>query len=365
MRFIRPAILGFLFVLVLSTVGFAADPPWRIASSDGSASLTFGVLAQPQFEAVTTPDGADTAQHFLIRRARLILGGKLGDRVSFFIDTDAPNIGKPNATTGRKGEDAMFLQDVALTFAITPDINLEGGLIIVPVGRHATQSAATLLGVDYGPFSFSHSAPTNCRMGRDYGVQARGYLAGRHLEFRAGVFNGARGAADTAPLRLTVRGVWYPFEAETGLFYSGTTLGARRIVSIGASVDHQDGYTAAGADVFVDQPFGDGAHSLTGQVNYTHYDGGLSLADLPHQEVWLVEAGMYDRATRLGPFAQLTSRRVSGTSLAAADESKVMGGLAYWAQGHRFNVKLGVARATCAGAPTRTQVLVQGQLYVF
>ncbi len=171
--------------------------------------------------------------------------------------------------------------------------------------------------------------------------------------------------ADTAPLRLTVRGVWYPFEAETGLFYTGTTLGARRIVSVGASVDHQDGYTAAGADVFVDQPLAAGARSLTGQVNYTHYDGGLSLAALPHQEVWLVEAGMYDKATRLGPFAQLTTRRLSRPSLAAADESKVMGGLAYWAQGHRFNVKLGVARATRTGAPTRTQVVVQGQLYVF
>jgi len=364
MTFLRPALLGSLFVLVLSTGGFAADPPWRIASADGSASLTFGVLAQPQFEAATTPDGADTAQHFLIRRTRLILGGKLGDRLSFFIDTDAPNVGKPNAA-GRKGEDAMFLQDVALTFAVTPNVNLEGGLIIVPVGRHASQSAATLLGVDYGPFSFSHSDPTNCRMGRDYGVQARGYVAGRHVEFRAGVFNGARGAADTAPLRFTVRGVWYPFEAETGLFYTGTTLGARRIVSVGASVDHQDGYTATGADVFVDQPLAAGARSLTGQVNYTHYDGGLSLAALPHQEVWLIEAGMYDKATRLGPFAQLTTRRLSAASVAAADESKVMGGLAYWAQGHRFNVKIGVARATRTGAPTRTQVVVQGQLYVF
>jgi len=170
MTLIRPAVHAFLFALVFSSPAVAADPPWRIAAADGSASLTFCVLAQPQFEAVTTADGADTAQHFLIRRTRLILGGKLGDRISFFIDTDAPNIGKPNAT-GRKGEDAMFLQDVALTFAVTPNLNLEGGLIIVPVGRHATQSAATLLGVDYGPFSFSHSDPTNCRMGRDYGVQ--------------------------------------------------------------------------------------------------------------------------------------------------------------------------------------------------
>ncbi|RPJ69951.1 MAG: hypothetical protein EHM24_17015 [Acidobacteria bacterium] len=364
MTFIRAAVLASFSVLVLSTAAFAADPPWRIASADGTAALTFGVLAQPQLESVTTADGADTAKHFLLRRTRLILGAKLGERISFFIDTDAPNVGKPNAA-GRKGEDAMFLQDVALTYAVTRSINLEGGLIIVPVGRHATQSAAALLGVDYGPFSFSHSEPTNCRMGRDYGAQARGYLAGNHVEFRAGVFNGARGAADTAPLRFTARGVWYPFEAETGLFYTGTTLGTRRILSVGASVDHQGGYTATGADVFVDQPLSGGSRSLTGQVNYTHYNGGASLGALPHQEVWLVEAGMYDKATRLGPFAQLTTRRLSAASAAASDESKVTGGLAYWAQGHRFNVKLGIGRSTRTGAPSRTQVVLQGQLYVF
>lgn len=364
MRFIRTALSLSLVVLALSSPARAADPPWRIASADGTASLTFGVLAQPQFESVTTPDGTATAQHFLIRRTRLILGGTFGDRLSFFIDTDAPNLGKPNAA-GRKGEDAMFLQDVALTFAVTPRVNLEAGLIIVPVGRHATQSAAALLGVDYGPFSFSHSDPTNCRMGRDYGVQARGYLAGDHLEFRAGVFNGARGLDDTAPLRFTVRGVWYPFEAEKGLFYAGTTLGARRILSVGASVDHQDGYTAAGADVFIDQPLARGSRSVTGQVNFTRFDGGLTFAQLPRQDVWLVEAGVYDKATRLGPFAQVTTRRLAEPSAAAADEAKVTGGLAYWAYGHRFNVKLGVARATRTGSPTRTQVVVQGQLYVF
>jgi len=364
MTFIRPALLFLCIVFTLPAGAFAADPPWRLTSADGSTSLTFGVLAQPQVETMTTADGTATAKHFLVRRARLILGGKLGDRVSFFIDTDAPNVGKPTAS-GRKNEDAMFLQDVAITFAATKSINLEAGLIIVPVGRHAAQSAATLLGVDYGPFSFSHSEPTNCRMGRDYGAQARGYLANNHLEFRAGVFNGARGTSDTAPLRLTARGVWYPFEAETGLFYAGTTLGARRIFSIGASLDHQDGYTAAGADVFIDQPLAGGNRSVTGQVDYTHYDGGLSLPQLPHQEVWLVEAGMYDKATRLGPFVQWTRRLVATPSATTPGEEKVTGGLAYWAQGHRFNVKLGIGRATRTAAPARTQVVVQGQLYVF
>ena len=74
---------------------------------------------------------------------------------------------------------------------------------------------------------------------------------------------------------------------------------------------------------------------------------------------------MYDKATRLGPFAQFTARRVSTPSASVPDESKVTGGLAYWVQGHRLNVKLGIGRATRTGSPARTQVVVQGQLYVF
>jgi hypothetical protein len=364
MRLIPRAVLSCLIVFSHPAGAFAADPPWRIASADGSASLTFGLLVQPQVEWQTTADGTATASHFLIRRTRIVLGAKLGDRVSLFLDTDAPNIGKPNAS-GRKGEDAMFLQDVALGFAATRSIVVEAGFIIVPVGHHAAQSAATLLGVDYGAFSFTHSDPTNSRMGRDYGAQARGYFANNHLEFRAGVFNGARTAADTAPLRVAVRGVWYPFEAETGLFYSGTTLGTRRILAVGASVDHQDDYTAAGADVFVDQPLAGGTRSVTAQVDYTRYDGGLCMPQLPREDVWLVEAGLYDKGTRLGPFAQWTTRRPAAPSATTPEETRVTGGLAYWAQGHRFNVKLGLARATRTAAPSRTQLVVQGQLYVF
>ena len=364
MKTIRTALLASFSVLVLAAPVLGADPPWRVSSADGTVSLTFGVLTQPQVESVTTPDGVDTANHFLLRRTRLVLGGRLGNRVTFFIDTDAPNLGKPNAA-GKKGDDAMFLQDVALTCALTRSVNLEAGLLIVPVGRHAAQSATTLLGVDYGPFSFTHSEPTASRYGRDYGVQARGYLAGNRVEFRAGLFNGARGATDTAPLRFTLRGVWYLFEAETGLFYTGTTLGTRRIVSVGASVDHQDDYTAAGADLFVDQPLAGGRRSVTGQVDFTRYDGGRTFAQLPKQDVWLIEAGMYDKATRLGPFAQVSTRRPSAPTAAVCDETRVTGGIAYWAEGHRFNLKLGVGRMARAGSPRRTQVVLQGQLYVY
>ena len=169
----------------------------------------------------------------------------------------------------------------------------------------------------------------------------------------------------TSPLRFTVRAVWYPLQAESGFFYAGTSLGARRVVGVGASVDHQDTYTAAGADLYVDHPLSGGKHSVTGQVNYTRYDGGTMLPQLPKQDVWFVEGGFYDKGTRLGPFFQWTNRQPEEPAGTTLDESKTVGGLAYWAEGHRFNVKLGVGRISRTGSPTRTQVVLQGQVLLF
>jgi hypothetical protein len=357
--FIRCAVLVVVFTL---SGALNAEPQWRVTSADQKSALTIGVLAQPQFESLTASDDSDPANNFYLRRLRIILGGKISDRVSFFIETDSPNVGKANAA-GLKSADTMFIQDAVLTYTMHGSIHIDGGMVIVPTSRHSTQSAASLLGVDYGPFAFSHSDPTTSRVGRDYGIQLRGYVANKHVEFRAGVFNGARGVGATQPLRLSARAVWYPFEAETGIFYAGTSLGAKKVVSLGASVDHQDDYTASSADAYVDHPIAGGRQSVTAQVNYVRYNGGTTFTQFPKQDVWLVEAGWFHKASRLGPFVQWTSKDVAAASL--ADESKITGGVCYFGDGHRFNIKAGLARVTKTHVRDRTQFVVQGQAFMF
>ncbi|MFB3855111.1 MAG: porin [Vicinamibacterales bacterium] len=351
-------------VLVLAWVLGAAPPAtaqWQIQSADGQNSVSIGVLAQPQFE-TTRLEGADGASSFHLRRMRFILGGKVGNRISFFIDTDVPNLGKPDAS-GRKAGASFTIQDAVFTYTLAGKVNLEAGMIIVPVARHATQSAANLLGVDYAPFSFSHSDPTGSNCGRDYGVQARGYLFDNHLEFRAGIFDGKRGAGATMPLRYAVRAVWHALEAETGLFYAGTSLGKRRVFSLGASIDRQDDYMARAVDIYLDHPAGGGRLGLTAQMNYTRYDGGQTFTELPAQDVWMVEGGLFDSRSRLGPFLQWTSRQYRAAEL--SDESRVTGGLAYWAEGHRYNIKAGVGRHTTAGGKRRMLIVTQLQVFLF
>jgi hypothetical protein len=175
------------------------------------------------------------------------------------------------------------------------------------------------------------------------------------------VYQGKRGPVSTAPFRVLGRFVWYPLDQETGFFYSGTNLGARRIVALGASVDHQGNYNTRGADLYVDVPVTRG-DAATFQLNVIRYDGGSTLTTLPQQTCWMAEGGYYLHTLKVEPFVQVASR--DPRDLLPA-ERKYLCGLAYWGNGHRYNVKVGLARMTRAGAPNRTQLQVQGQLFMW
>ena len=338
----------------------AGQNPWRLQSPDGKSWVQFGLLAQAQGEWISTADAKDTAQNLFLRRLRLVFGGKVNDKITFFVETDSPNLGKGLAT-GRKDE-PLFLQDVILTYTFRDEFQIDTGMLLTPLSHNGGQGATTLLNIDYGPYSFLYSDPTTSKVGRDYGVQARGYVFKKHFEYRLGAFQGVRGTAATTPLRVVARAVWYPFEAETGFFYTGTNLGARRILAIGASYDRQDDYQTIGADLYWDWKL-KGGNGVTAQADVVRFDGGTTLSTLLRQNVWLVEAGFYHGASKFGPFVQAAGRDFSATS--SIDEQKVVGGVAWWGSGHRFNVKVGLARLTRDVGPARTQFIVQGQVYMY
>jgi hypothetical protein len=358
MRFMVLAILG-CTALALNAQG--ADHPWQIASKDGKSILAFGFLAQGQAEWVTNPMAGTTSGNLYLRRMRLIAGGQISDKISFFIESDSPNLGKTQAD-GTKVAEKIYLQDVILTYKFREEFQLEGGMLLVPLSHNGGQGATTLLPVDYSPYTFLASDPTDSRVGRDYGLQARGYVFNKHFEYRLGAFQGRRGTDASNPFRYTGRMVWYPFEAETGFFYSGTNLGARKILALGATFDNQDQYHAQSVDLFYDQPLfkGDG---LTLQADYSHYDGGTTFPQLPPGQTWLAEAGYFFHRIKVGPFLQLAGLRFNPDT--GKDQSKYSGGLAWWPQGHRVNVKLGIGRMRTGSDRSRIQVALQTQIYIY
>jgi len=352
------------FVCLCALLCLAASAPalaqFEVASKDGTSSIKFGLLVQPQGEWIDTADGKGTTQNLFVRRMRILMGGKIGEKLSFFVETDSPNLGKADAT-GKKNDGTIFMQDIIVTYAFSPKIMIDSGLLLTPNSHNSEQGATTLLPVDYGPYSFLHSGPTGSRVGRDYGVQARGYLANNHLEVRLGVFQGAREADSRNALRTIGRVVYYPFEAETGFFYTGTNFGKKKILAIGASYDRQEDYQAPALDVYFDWPVGKNAVTL--QADVIKYDGGTTLATLPEQTATLFEASYYFSALKLGPFLQVSNRNFQED--ATADETVSQVGLAYWHSNHTFNVKLGWARLEKDASPDRDQLVLQCQLFLY
>jgi hypothetical protein len=343
----------------LSVPAGAADRLFTIKSAEETSSISFGFFAQAQAEFLRGNNGAGNSQDLYLRRFRLITSGQITDKLSFFVETDSPNLGKGTGT-GTKVEDRIYLQDVVLTYTMMPQFQIDAGMLLVTSSHNSGQGATSLLPVDYGPFTFVTSDPLTSRVGRDYGLQARGYVAHNHFEYRVGVFQGLRSPNTSNPFRVAGRFVWYPFQADTGFFYTGTTFGAKRILAIGGGFDHQKDFTSASVDAFLDQPVPSG--SVTFQAGYTHLDGGILLPQLPKERVWLLESGYYNRQTRLGPFAQISGRLFSDQ--VRSDLAKYQGGVAYWAAGHKYNVKLGIGK-TDMPKPDSWQVVLQAQVFLY
>src|SRR5262245_44830936 len=204
-------------------------------------NFKLGVLGQFQADALDDDATDKTTTNLFIRRARLLFGGQVAKKVTFFIETDAPNLGKtlPN---GKNITPSVILQDAYGEFKFSDAFALNAGLMFVPFSRNSVQSAATLLPIDYGAYTFAQSAPTQSATGRDTGFQAKGYFLENHLEYRIGAFQGQRNAASNNAMRIAGRVQYNLLEAETGFFYTGTYLGAKKILAIGGAFDTQSHY---------------------------------------------------------------------------------------------------------------------------
>lgn len=337
----------------------AAQLQW--ASADGQMSLKLGLLSQVQFEALDNADATHSGNNIFFRRLRLLGAFKLSDKLSVFVDTDNPNLGKGNAD-GSKNNIDLFIQDFTVTYSFNKAFSLDAGLMLTPSSYNHTQSAATLMAIDYGAYSFNESTPLTARTGRDYGVEARGYLADDHLEYRGGVFQGDRGVGSANPFRVAGRLTYWAWGAETGFFYRGTSLGKSKTLGIGGSFDIQKEYKSYSGDLYWEQPVA-GGDGITLQVDYQTLDGDVFLPSLPKQANTLAEIGYYIHAARLQPYLQYMKNDLDNPAL--ADEQRTQVGIAFFFGGHNQNIKLGYTDIDKQRAPKRNQYLAQYQVYQF
>src|SRR5258705_12574070 len=200
-------------VLALLFAGVASARAQVIIKVDENVNFRLGVLGQFQADWLDAPNADVKMQNLFIRRIRLLFGGQVAKNVTFFVETDAPNLGK-TLPAGKNISPGVVVQDAYGEFKAIDAFALDAGLMFVPFSRNSLQSAATLLPIDYGANTFNQSVPTQSTIGRDTGFQAKGYFLEDHLEYRLGAFQGARDALSDNSFRYAGR-VQYEFlEAE-------------------------------------------------------------------------------------------------------------------------------------------------------
>jgi hypothetical protein len=350
----------FAFAAALSLTAFlGAVPPaqaeWKIESEDGNSSIKFGFLAQMRGESINPEFGA-TQRDLFFRRLRLLAGGRINDQWSFFFETDTPNLGKGDS-------DDFFMQDFVVTYKPSSDaFMLDFGQLLGAVTYNSNQSAVSLMATDYGATSFVWAGALDTKVGRDYGVRARGYLFDDHLEYRASVLGGNRGSDSNNSLRFLGRLMFNVFGAQKGLFYTGTSLGSKQLLSFGVSYDQQEDYQTMSVDGFWDQPIG-GGNAVTAQASWSNVDGDDFLTSLPDQDNIMLEAGVYLSGLKLLPFVQYTSQDFDSSS--RNDVDKTMIGIGYFFRGHGGNVKLSYANVDTNGGNDRDEIWLQLQAFSF
>jgi len=350
----------------------------------------FGLQLQGTLDWQQDPVSEGYSQNMYLRRIRAIMAGQVTKDVTFFFQTDAPRLGNAGTgtTTPTKNLATGFLvQDAFGEWRAAGDaVILDAGLFFVPQSRNVLTGTSAVLSVDGGNFVQQQNALTGSSGGRDAGFAVKGYLAGDHLEYRLGVFDGLRspstpgGAGSRNPLRFAGRVQWNFLDTEKGYTYTGVNRGLKKILAVGGWADGQGDYLGWGADANVDLPTGK-IGSVNFEVDYTAFDGGREFTSvsggvvtplLPKQDSIFAAAGFYHAATNLQPFVRYEKLDFSDAAFDSRGQQRIAGGLNWYIMANNlklsgFYERIEPKVKTPANSQTKdtNHFLVQLQLYYF
>ncbi len=406
-RWIRVAVVA--AVLLGSMPAYA----WRFDLGENT-NLNVAALIQfqAQFQQNAAPDKTDYSKDFFLRRVRFLLWGDVWKGISFFLDSEQPNFGK-----GGTWDVSMFISDAFVTFKVVDQFMVDAGMMLLPFSRHGFQSAPGLNGLDFHLGLLKYVDGSNKNL-RDAGIQLRGYVFDRKLQYRVGVFNGAQGQSlQKDSVGAAVKDVagktalmsnpedWPRFAGhlrynilgtETEFFAKGITFGQSPTLSIGVGFDYQVAAVMKTAtvlnkdlsvktpgtlthslgltgDVFVDVPFGaDKQHEIVFMAGLFYYDHGFELAYDKAKNATLVHA----KNSGVGFLSELGYRYTFiepvltvdyfSSRQAAQDLLVVKGGLNFWIRNAAVNVKteFGAQKTgNLASAPWIKCFTTQAQLF--
>lgn len=212
----------------------------------------------------------------------------------------------------------IVILDAQIEHAIAPNHFAYIGQQLTGINRQGLQSPVTLLGQEFGwyqyPYNLFPNQPLQNNFGRDIGASVRGYVLDERLEYRAGVFRG-RIVDEYSPLRTSFRLNYNFFDLEKGHYYTGTNLGEKKLLSLGAGAEFQADYYAYAVDLFADLPSASGA--FTGQFSFMHLNSGTenhrySFGKLiPQQNILFTELGYYFKKAKIQPYVKWEAQLVN------------------------------------------------------
>lgn len=153
-----------------------SDSGLVVASPDSSSSIHVGSLVQLDSREFFQDGGGVLNNSFFLRRARILLDGKLDNIYSWVFVPEFGN-GSGGAAT------AVAILDANVTIAPTQGLQFKIGKYKDPIGLEELQN-------DSYTFFTERSLVTDLEPNRDLGVEALGVLYGGAVNYAAGLFNG-------------------------------------------------------------------------------------------------------------------------------------------------------------------------------
>ena len=134
-RRIVPWALGLLLLAV------PANAQLVIKAGD-DVNLKLGILGQFQADTIEDPGTGANTNNLFIRRLRLMFGGQVAKNVTFFVETDSPNLGR-TLPTGKNIAPTTILQDAYGEIKIHDAFAIDAGLMFVPFSRNGPSCVET------------------------------------------------------------------------------------------------------------------------------------------------------------------------------------------------------------------------------
>ena len=269
---------GLPFVVFLAcTMGAPARAAVTLVEGDkGKLDMEFRLMVWatdsgpdlPQLPGLNTappPAQEENIQDFFVRRMRLIFRAKVSKSLDIALQVGQDNLGSKVL----RDDAGLRIKDAVINYRKNEGFQIAVGQFKVPFLRQNLCSGFNQLLVDR---SFVTALRPAIEGQRDEGGMMWGNKGG--FQYRAAVFDGSdqEDVNTRSSLRGTARVSYNWFTPETGVAYTGTTLGEKKILQVSAQADAQNGrvdardeagftaelraYKAWAAEVFYDQPLG-------------------------------------------------------------------------------------------------------------